>query len=67
MRHHGTDRSRGQWVIRQHHFQPAGAQVVDSFYVKDSFGFKLSKSKKEALDKRLREAITRGAERAATA
>ncbi|MGD9917183.1 MAG: [protein-PII] uridylyltransferase [Paenirhodobacter sp.] len=44
-----------------------GAQVVDSFYVKDSFGFKLSKSKKEALDKRLREAITRGAERAATA
>jgi len=44
-----------------------GAQVVDSFYVKDSFGLKLSKSKKEALEKRLREAITRGAERAAKA
>lgn len=44
-----------------------GAQVVDSFYVKDSFGLKLSKTKKETLEKRLREAITRGAERAANA
>ncbi|MPL89850.1 Bifunctional uridylyltransferase/uridylyl-removing enzyme [bioreactor metagenome] len=44
-----------------------GAQVVDSFYVKDTFGLKLSKTKQEALDKKLREAITRGAERAATA
>ena len=41
-----------------------GAQVVDSFYVKDMFGLKLSKAREEALDKRLREAITRGAERA---
>lgn len=44
-----------------------GAQVVDSFYVKDTFGLKLSKTKQEALDKKLREAIARGAERAATA
>ncbi|PTV96377.1 UTP--GlnB (protein PII) uridylyltransferase GlnD [Rhodobacter aestuarii] len=43
-----------------------GAQVVDTFYVKDMFGLKLhSKSRQEALEKRLREAITRGAERAA--
>ncbi|MEZ5687093.1 MAG: HD domain-containing protein, partial [Paracoccaceae bacterium] len=42
-----------------------GAQVVDSFYVKDMFGLKLhSKPKREQLEKRLREAITRGAERA---
>ncbi|MBD3786205.1 MAG: [protein-PII] uridylyltransferase [Sphingomonadales bacterium] len=41
-----------------------GAQVVDSFYVKDMFGLKLSKTKAEAIEKRLREAITRGAERA---
>ena len=41
-----------------------GAQVVDSFYVKDMFGLKLGKSKQEALEKKLREAIARGAERA---
>lgn len=42
-----------------------GAQVVDTFYVKDMFGLKLhSKAKQEALEKRLREAIARGAERA---
>ena len=42
-----------------------GAQVVDSFYVKDLFGLKLwSKSKQDALEKRLREAITKAAERA---
>jgi [protein-PII] uridylyltransferase len=44
-----------------------GAQVVDSFYVKDMFGLKLhQKSKQEALDRKLRAAITEGAERAAT-
>ncbi len=42
-----------------------GAQAVDSFYVKDMFGLKLhSKAKREALEKRLREAIQRGVERA---
>ena len=42
-----------------------GAQVVDSFYVKDMFGLKLhAKSKQEALEKKLRQAITDGAERA---
>ena len=42
-----------------------GAQVVDSFYVKDMFGLKLhAKSKQEALEKKLRQAITEGAERA---
>ncbi len=42
-----------------------GAQVVDTFYVKDMFGLKLhAKSKQEALEKRLREAITSGAKRA---
>jgi [protein-PII] uridylyltransferase len=42
-----------------------GAQVVDSFYVKDMFGLKLhTKSKQEALEKRLRQAIIDGAERA---
>ncbi len=44
-----------------------GAQVVDSFYVKDMFGLKLGKAKQEALDRKLREAIARGAERAAQA
>ena len=44
-----------------------GAQVVDSFYVKDMFGLKLhAKSKQEALEKKLRQAITDGAERAAS-
>jgi [protein-PII] uridylyltransferase len=42
-----------------------GAQVVDSFYIKDAFGLKLhAKGKQEALEKRLRQAITEGAERA---
>ncbi|MDF1619006.1 [protein-PII] uridylyltransferase [Pseudothioclava nitratireducens] len=42
-----------------------GAQVVDSFYVKDMFGLKLhSKSKRDALEKRLRDAIASGAQRA---
>ena len=42
-----------------------GAQVVDSFYVKDMFGLKLhAKSKQEALEKKLRQAIADGAERA---
>ncbi|THD85849.1 [protein-PII] uridylyltransferase [Aliigemmobacter aestuarii] len=42
-----------------------GAQVVDSFYVKDMFGLKLhAKSKQDALERKLRQAITEGAERA---
>jgi [protein-PII] uridylyltransferase len=42
-----------------------GAQVVDAFYVKDMFGLKLhGKAKREALEKKLRAAIERGAERA---
>jgi [protein-PII] uridylyltransferase len=42
-----------------------GAQVVDSFYVKDMFGLKLhGKAKQESLEKRLREAIEAGAARA---
>ncbi|MDR5653681.1 [protein-PII] uridylyltransferase [Ruixingdingia sedimenti] len=42
-----------------------GAQVVDSFYVKDMFGLKLhAKAKQESLDRKLRQAITEGAERA---
>ncbi len=42
-----------------------GAQVVDTFYVKDMFGLKLhQKSKQETLERRLREAIAEGAERA---
>jgi len=44
-----------------------GAQVVDTFYVKDMFGLKLhTKSKQEALDRKLRQAIAEGAARAAT-
>ncbi|WP_435257713.1 [protein-PII] uridylyltransferase [Thioclava sp. FR2] len=43
-----------------------GAQVVDTFYVKDMFGLKLhAKSKQEALERKLRQAIIEGAERAA--
>ncbi len=43
-----------------------GAQVVDTFYVKDMFGLKLhAKSRQDALDKKLRQAIADGAERAA--
>jgi [protein-PII] uridylyltransferase len=42
-----------------------GEQVVDSFYVKDMFGLKFhSESKQRTLEKRLRDAITSGAERA---
>ncbi|WP_298436922.1 [protein-PII] uridylyltransferase [uncultured Jannaschia sp.] len=42
-----------------------GAQVVDAFYVKDLFGLKLwSKDKQAALEKKLRAAIDRAAERA---
>nr|WP_254813804.1 [protein-PII] uridylyltransferase [Rhodovulum sp. ES.010] len=42
-----------------------GAQVVDSFYVKDSFGLKLhARSRQESLEKKLRSAISQGAERA---
>ncbi|MFZ1337971.1 MAG: [protein-PII] uridylyltransferase, partial [Paracoccaceae bacterium] len=42
-----------------------GAQVVDTFYVKDMFGLKLhQKHKQEALEKKLRQAIAEGAERA---
>ncbi|MDT8856560.1 [protein-PII] uridylyltransferase [Paracoccaceae bacterium Fryx2] len=44
-----------------------GAQVVDAFYVKDMFGLKLHiKAKQEALERKLRQAITDGAERART-
>lgn len=42
-----------------------GAQVVDTFYVKDMFGLKLhTKPKQDALEKKLRQAIAEGAERA---
>ena len=42
-----------------------GAQVVDTFYVKDMFGLKLhAKAKREMLEKKLREAIAAGAQRA---
>jgi [protein-PII] uridylyltransferase len=42
-----------------------GAQAVDTFYVKDMFGLKLyAKSKREALEKKLRQAIAEGAARA---
>ena len=45
-----------------------GAQVVDAFYVKDMFGLKLhAKHRQEALDKKLRQAIAEGAERAQNA
>ncbi len=44
-----------------------GEQVVDTFYVKDMFGLKFhSESKQKALEKKLRDAITQGAERAVT-
>ena len=43
-----------------------GEQVVDTFYVKDMFGMKYySESKQRSLEKRLREAISEGAKRAA--
>ncbi len=42
-----------------------GAQVVDAFYVKDMFGLKLHAGhRQDSLDKKLRQAITDGAERA---
>ncbi|MDB6177502.1 [protein-PII] uridylyltransferase [Paracoccus sp. Z330] len=42
-----------------------GAQVVDSFYVKDMFGLKMhSESKRDQLEKKLRAAISDGAKRA---
>ena len=42
-----------------------GEQVVDTFYVKDMFGLKYhSESKQRALEKRLRDAIAEGVERA---
>lgn len=42
-----------------------GEQVVDAFYVKDMFGLKFhSKTKQNSLEKKLREAIEKGAERA---
>ena len=42
-----------------------GAQVVDTFYVKDMFGLKLHpRARQEALERKLRQAITEGAERA---
>ncbi len=42
-----------------------GAQVVDTFYVKDMFGLKIySGSKQKALERKLREAIETGAKRA---
>ena len=43
-----------------------GEQVVDTFYVKDMFGLKYySESKQKTLEKRLREALAEGVERAA--
>ena len=45
-----------------------GVQVVDTFYVKDAFGLKLhAKTRQEALERKLREAIRAGTERAAKA
>ncbi|MBS0125535.1 [protein-PII] uridylyltransferase [Thetidibacter halocola] len=42
-----------------------GEQVVDTFYVKDMFGLKLhSKVKRDLIEKRLRDAISEGSERA---
>ncbi|WP_425303933.1 [protein-PII] uridylyltransferase [Wenxinia saemankumensis] len=44
-----------------------GEQVVDSFYVKDMFGLKFhSETRRKALERKLREAIFAGAERART-
>lgn len=42
-----------------------GEQVVDSFYVKDSFGLKLhSESRRRSIEKKLKDAIKAGAKRA---
>ncbi len=44
-----------------------GEQIVDTFYVKDMVGLKYhTESKRDALEKHLREAIIQGAQRAAT-
>ena len=44
-----------------------GVQVVDTFYVKDMFGLKLhTKSRQDALERKLRDAIAAGVERAGT-
>ena len=44
-----------------------GAQAVDTFYVKDAFGLKIfSEQRTRTLERRLREAIERGAQRAET-
>jgi [protein-PII] uridylyltransferase len=44
-----------------------GEQIVDTFYVKDMVGLKYhTEAKRQALEKKLREAIVQGAERAAT-
>jgi len=44
-----------------------GAQAVDTFYVKDMFGLKImGKSKLDALERKLKDAIERGATKAAT-
>jgi [protein-PII] uridylyltransferase len=44
-----------------------GAQVVDTFYVKDMFGLKLHcEPKQKSIEKRLRAAVEHGAERAQT-
>nr|WP_246026779.1 [protein-PII] uridylyltransferase [Paracoccus luteus] len=60
-------------TLAQNHIQIAsaviatfGAQVVDTFYVKDMFGLKLhQQARRDALERRLRQAIREGAERAA--
>lgn len=42
-----------------------GAQVIDTFYVKDMFGLKIhAQTKREALEKKLRQAIEQGAQEA---
>ena len=42
-----------------------GEQVVDTFYVKDMFGLKFhAEGKQRALERKLREAIEQGSERA---
>ncbi len=42
-----------------------GAQVVDTFYVKDMFGLKIHpKTRQDVLERKLRQAIAEGAERA---
>ena len=45
-----------------------GEQVVDSFYVKDLFGFKIrTENKQKAIEKGLRDAIRRAADEAEAA